>query len=89
MSYVRIKSKMTFTSLRTSKKIQMLIHGIGISSLGSAILLQSTVFTSILQNGYFRGVENNTPILVGEIALTGCAIAYFSYIALKFVFASR
>ncbi len=89
MSYVRVKSKMAFASLRASKKIQILIHGIGISSLGSAILLQSTVFTSILQNGYFRGVENNTPILAGEIALTGGAIAYFSYIALKFVFASR
>jgi hypothetical protein len=80
---------MTFTTLHISKKAQMLIHGIGLSSLGSAILLQSTVFTSILQNGYFRGVENNMSILLGEIGLTGCAIAYFSYIALKFVFATK
>ena len=80
---------MTFTPPRISKKIQILIHGIGLSSLGSAILLQSTVFTSILQNGYFRGAENSMPILIGEIGLTGCAIAYFSYIALKFVFATR
>lgn len=88
MSYVKTV-KMTFASIRISKKFQILIHGIGLSSLGSAILLQSTVFTSILQNGYFRGVENSTPILLGEIGLTGCAIAYFSYIALKFVFATK
>jgi NhaP-type Na+/H+ or K+/H+ antiporter len=80
---------MTFKPLRVSKKFQILIHGIGLSSLGSAILLQSTVFTSILQNGYFRGAESSTPILIVEIGLTGCAIAYFSYIALKFVFATR
>ena len=88
MSYVR-SVKTTFASLRVSKKLQILIHGIGLSSLGSAIFLQSTVFTSILQNGYFRGVEHSTPILLGEIGLTGCAIAYFAYIALKFVFANR
>lgn len=88
MSYVKAVT-MTFASIHINKKFQILIHGIGLSSLGSAILLQSTVFTSILQNGYFRGVENNTPILLGEIALTGCAIAYFAYIALKFVFATK
>jgi hypothetical protein len=80
---------MTIPPLHLNKKIQILIHGMGLSSLGSAILLQSTVFTSILQNGYFRGAEQNPTILFFEIGLTGCAIAYFSYIALKFVFANR
>ncbi len=74
---------------RISRKLQMLIHGIGLSSLGSALFLQSTVFTSILQNGYFRGAENNPIILYTEIALTGCAIAYFAYTAKNILFSSH
>jgi hypothetical protein len=70
------------------KKIQVLIHGLGISSLGSALFLQSIVFMSILQNGYFRGIEQNPIILSTEIALTGFAIAYLAYMAIRFIFSN-
>ena len=72
-----------------NKKWRFLMHGIGLSSIGSAIFLQSTVFTSILQNGYFRGIEQNFLILSSEIALTGVAIAYFAYIAIKVLFSNN
>jgi hypothetical protein len=72
-----------------SKSLQILVHGLGLSSLGGALFLQSTVFTSILKNGYFRGVEQNPIILAAEIALTGFAIAYFGYMAVKLLFFSK
>lgn len=71
------------------KRLRVLIHGVGLSSLGSALFLQSTVFTSILKNGYFRGVENNPAILYSEIALTGIAITYFGYMFVRFIFSNR
>ncbi len=72
-------------SLNMPKKIQLLIHSIGLSSIGSAIFLQSTVFSSILKNGYFVGMEHNQAILHLEITLTGVAATYFIYILIKFV----
>jgi hypothetical protein len=71
------------------KKLQLLFHGIGLSTLGSALFLQTLVFTSILQNGYFKGIEQNQTILTTEIALTGFAIAYFAYIYIRFVFQNK
>ena len=71
------------------KKLHFLVHGLGLSSLGSALFLQSTVFTSILKNGYFRVVENNPIILYSEITLTGIAIAYFGYMLTRFIFSNR
>ena len=74
---------------KIGRKWGTLLHGLGLSSVGSALFLQSTVFTSILRNGYFRGVEQNPMILSSEIALTGFAIAYFSYMFIRFVFSNR
>jgi hypothetical protein len=79
----------TLTLPRVNKKLRLLAHGIGLSSLGSAIFLQSTVFTSILQNGYFRGVEQNPIILYSEIVLTGIAITYFGYMLIRLIFPSK
>lgn len=45
------------------RKFRMLVHVLGLSSIASALFLQTTVFTSIAQNGYFRGVESNRVIL--------------------------
>lgn len=81
---------MTTLSVPTiGRKWRAAIHALGLSSLGSALFLQSTVFTSILQNGYFRGIEQNSTILYGEIAMTGVAIAYFGYMFLRFIFSTR
>jgi hypothetical protein len=63
----------------------MLLHGLGLSSLGSALILQSTVFTAIFSNGYFRAVEQNQTILSAEIALTGFAVIYFIYVVARFI----
>ncbi len=79
----------TINMPQVGRKWRVLLHGLGLSSLGSALFLQSTVFSSILQNGYFRGVEANPIILTSEIALTGFAIAYFGYMALRFVLSGR
>jgi hypothetical protein len=79
---------MTLTLPAVHPKLRLLIHGLGLSSLGSALFLQTTVFTSILQNGYFRGIEGNHLILNSEIALTGVAIAYFGYMFLRFIFST-
>ncbi len=79
---------MTLTLPNMHPKLRLIMHGLGLSSIGSALFLQTTVFTSILQNGYFRGIENNQIILNSEIALTGVAIAYFGYMFIRFVFNS-
>jgi hypothetical protein len=71
------------------KKLRVLIHGISLGSVGSALFLQSTVFTSILKNGYFRGIEKNPAILYLEIGLTGIAIAYFGYMFVNFIFSNE
>lgn len=70
----------------TPRKLTFLIHFLGLSSLASALFLQTTVFTSIAQNGYFRGVENNRLILSSEIGLTVFAIAYLAYLFLRFIY---
>ena len=74
---------------RIGGKWNTILHGLGLSSLGSALFLQATVFSGILQNGYFRGVEQNPMILYSEIALTAFAIAYFGYMFLRFVFSTK
>ena len=71
--------------LNMKRTLRVLVHGLGLSSLGSALFLQSLVFFNIFQNGYFRGVEQNRTILNLEIGLTGIAIAYFVYIFIRFV----
>ncbi len=71
------------------RKIRLLIHGLGLSSLGSALFLQSTVLMSIIQKGYFRGVEQNPIILSAEFFLTGLAIAYFCYMFIRFILSSK
>jgi len=71
------------------RKWRVLIHGLGLSSLGSALFLQATVFTGILQNGYFRGIEQNSAILYTEIGMTSFAAAYFGYMFLRFIISNR
>lgn len=63
----------------------MFLHGLGLSSLGTAIILQSTVFMAILRDGYFRAVEQNLTILSVEIGITGFAAIYFIYMLVRFL----
>ncbi len=68
------------------RALRFFVHGLGLSSLGSALFLQTLVFLSIRQNGYFRGVEQNGLLLNAEIALTAFAIVYFVYLFVRFIF---
>jgi len=70
---------------KTSRRILILIHSLGLSCLGGAIFLQILVFMDILQHGYFMAVENNPAILTFEIALTFFALIYFIYIYQRFI----
>jgi len=70
---------------KTSRRLQILIHTLGLSCLGGAIFLQILVFTDILQHGYFMAVENNPAVLGFEIALTLFALIYFLYIYQRFI----
>lgn len=70
---------------KIDRKIQILIHSLGLSCLGGAIFLQILVFTDILQQGYFMAVENNPAILAFEIALTFFALIYFIYMYQRFI----
>jgi hypothetical protein len=75
----------TINTQNMNKWLRFLIHGLGLSSLGSALFLQSTVFTSILEKGYFKGIEQNSTILYLEIILTAFAITYFAYMLFRFI----
>src|ERR1700690_1182445 len=48
---------MTLTLPIAHPKLRLLIHGLGLSSLGNALFLQTTIFTSTQQNTYSRGIE--------------------------------
>lgn len=63
----------------TLSKLRVVFHSIGLSCLGGAICLQVMVFYTILSQGYFRAIENNTSILYAELALTGFTAFYFVY----------
>jgi hypothetical protein len=70
---------------KISRRLQILIHTVGLSCLGGAIFLQILVFTDILQHGYFMAVENNPAVLGFEIALTLFALIYFLYMYQRFI----
>jgi len=70
---------------KTSRRILLLIHSLGLSCLGGAIFLQILVFMDILQHGYFMAVENNPAILTFEIVLTFFALIYFIYMYQRFI----
>jgi hypothetical protein len=64
-------------------RISLLIHSLGLSCLGVTIFLQILVFASILQEGYFRAVENNPCILSLELVLTAFTTVYFIFLYQK------
>jgi hypothetical protein len=70
---------------KIDRRLQIIIHSLGLSCLGGAIFLQILVFTDILQHGYFMAVENNPAILAFEITLTLFALIYFIYMYQRFI----
>jgi hypothetical protein len=63
----------------TLNRLRLVFHSVGLSCLGGAIFIQVLVFTNILQQGYFRAIENNSAILTLELCLTGFTVMYFLY----------
>ncbi|MEM1566114.1 MAG: hypothetical protein QW510_03380 [Candidatus Bathyarchaeia archaeon] len=72
-------------TIKIGKRLQIIIHTLGLSCLGGAIFLQILVFTDILQQGYFVAVETNPAILAFEITLTIFALIYFLYMYQRFI----
>ena len=66
-----------------------LINCMGLSCLGSALFLQSIVIVGILQNGYFRGIEQNLAVLLFEAGITVFGVAYFGYLFVRFIISHR
>jgi hypothetical protein len=73
------------TAPKPSRKVQAILHALGLSCLGGSIFLQILVFTNILTNGYFMAVENNPTILAFEISFTAFSFFYFIYIYQRFI----
>ena len=71
---------------RKETRLRLLFHCIGLSTLGSALFLQGLVLTSIIENGYFRGIEQNPFILYSEVLLMAFGIAYCVFLVWHFVF---
>jgi len=76
---------MKTATTKINRRLQILIHSLGLSCLGGAIFLQILVFTDIIQHGYFMAVEYNPAILAFETTLTFFALVYFIYMYLKFI----
>jgi len=63
----------------------LLFHSLGLSALGAALYLQNSVFSGILLQGYFRGIEQNVAVLAFEVFLDAFAVVYFGYLFWRFV----
>jgi hypothetical protein len=74
---------------RLGRKLSIFVNCLGLSCIGSALILQTTVITGILRNGYFRGIEQNLVVLWLEAILTAFGVAYFSYMFVRFLFSNK
>jgi len=68
-----------FNKVKNQRKPNLVLHGLGLSSLGAALFLEILVLTGIAQHDYFVGSENNLAILALELFLTFFGMAYFAY----------
>lgn len=71
--------------VRFSRRLQILLHMLGLSSLGGATFLQALVFADILQHGRFLAQEGNAAILSFETVLAAFAALYFVYVFQSFI----
>ena len=75
----------TMASPRTTNRMRILFHSLGLSCVGGALFLEILVFTDIIQHGYFMAVEKNPAILAFEICLTAFSLLYFVYMYQRFI----
>ncbi len=62
-----------------------IVHGVGLSCVGSGIFLQILAFISISSHGYFHAVEGNWFILMLEFILIMSSVLYFGYLVFKLI----
>ena len=72
-------------AVRKSFRLRLVLHCFGISILGAALFLQSSVLSGILEQGYFIGTERNPLVLYSEVLLTAMAITYLVYLIWRFI----
>jgi hypothetical protein len=70
---------------RISRRLQQVFHGLGLSCLAGAVILQVLVFFDIGHQGYFFAVEGNRAVLSAEILLSGFTVVYFVFVYLRFI----
>lgn len=71
--------------IKKNFKVGLVFHCFGISVLGAALFLQSSVLGDILKQGYFVGTEKNAFVLYSEVFLTAIAMSYLFYLLWKFI----
>jgi hypothetical protein len=62
--------------------IKLIFHGVGISCLAGAVLLELLVFVGISTQGVFMGVEQNPIVLNAEIACTVFCALYLGHVSI-------
>jgi hypothetical protein len=72
-----------------SRKLRVFFHSVGLSCVGGAIFLQMLMFTDMLEQGYFRAIEQNLVVLWFEMFLTIFALIYFLFMYARFVISTR
>jgi hypothetical protein len=71
---------MAFSPPKLKTYLSYTFHIFGLACIGGAIFLQTLTFTSIIFQGYFKAIESNRVVLLGELGLTVYAAIYFIYI---------
>jgi hypothetical protein len=67
------------------RRLTLVLHSVGLSSLGAALYLQSSVFGDIIFQGYFKGIEQNFAVLSFEVFFDAVAVVYFGYLFWRLV----
>ena len=71
--------------MRRERRLRLFFHCLGLSALGAALFLQSSVFSGLIRHGYFLGIEQSFVALAFEVALTAFGVANFFYLFLRFI----
>lgn len=63
--------------MKLKKVIKIMVHGLGISTVITAFIIELLIFHDIIKHGHFRAVENNPVILTIEVFLAIFGLIYF------------
>lgn len=71
--------------MRKSSGLGLFFHSLGLSTIGAALFLEGLVLSSILEHGYFSGIEQESVIVYSELFLLAFSLAYLCYLVWRFV----